>query len=434
MKYFSGALGLLTACLLLGGGCAQIMPASTSPVTVLDSPSADGRTQTVVISDIHMGEERGATAGYCWFTENSASLESFLDQVAASSQIKALVIAGDLFDEWIVPMADQPYQGGITSDEGYFLSVANAPLNKNIVAKLNAIANAGQVQVVYVPGNHDMLVTEAIMKQIVPNIVWAGAGSAADVTAGNGVYWPNSQTAIEHGHRYDFFNAPDPLTRTGSLLPPGYFISRVFATKAVQGGALAEPSGLTRGNLEFALSWDIAIADINVPGLDKNAPIIKTGIDGYTADMSVNGARDNYSPAIGDQWSQRQGINGVYSKISETSAILTGSGIGWWGDLEEAADVEYLWPGRARIAVFGHSHKALIKKGLATLGRIYANTGTWVNEKNVAAGYKTRTYVVISPSVSRGTETDTVSLFQYNGSFEATKLAEASITLKPGGR
>ncbi|MFA5113041.1 MAG: metallophosphoesterase [Candidatus Margulisiibacteriota bacterium] len=417
MKRVFLAVFIIAAGLLLSGCQTVSSPAGEEPL--FGDPLASSRTMTVVISDIHMGEERAADAGYCWFTENSSLLAGFLDELAGSAQVKTLVIGGDFFDEWIVPMATEPFQSGVTSNEGYFLSVAAAPLNREIIAKLNAIADGGSIEVVYVPGNHDMLLTEAIMKKIIPNIVWAGTG------AGMGAYWPAGDIAIEHGHRYDFFNAPDPLTRAGSLIPPGYFISRVYATKTAAEGVVVEPAAPGATDLEFYAAWEIAIAAIGVHDLDKDAKIIKTGIDGYTADMSVNGARDNYAATIGSNWEQRQASNEVYSKMSETSAILAGSGIGWWGNLEEPAVTQYLLPGRAKIVVFGHSHKAMIKKNLLTLYRIYANTGTWIDAKFVKSGYATRTYVVIDPATSGGS--NTVTLYQYNGTGEVTKLAEETI-------
>lgn len=405
----------------------EIITSSHSPILLLPGSAPDtDRTKTVIISDIHMGEERAATAGYCWFTDNSALLESFLDEIAASSQVKELVIAGDFFDEWVIPMEVQPFQPGISSDEGYFLSVANAPLNRNIIAKLNEIADGGQIKVIYVPGNHDMLMTEAILREIIPNIEWHGQDSTTGITAGNGEYWPEAAIAIEHGHRYDFFNSPDAPTRPGSLLPPGFFISRVFASKMIQ-GTVAESPGARSADIEFAAAWDIAIAAIGLHGLDKDAPIIKTGINGYNDLMSVNGAKANYSPQIGDQWDSRQEINGVYSKMDEWTAILTGSGVGWWGDLQEPAEFQYLIPKRARIIAFGHSHKGMIKKALLDSARIYANSGTWVNASQVASGYATRTYLVINSAAARGAEVDTVTLYQYNGRNESTQLAEQTI-------
>ena len=399
----------------------DLITSSRSPFATAEPAAV--RTKIVVISDIHMGEERAAAAGYCWFTDNSSLLGSFLDDVAQSDQIKTLVINGDFFDEWIVPMEMAPFQPGISSDEGYFLSVANAPLNKPIIAKLNAIASGGQIKVVYVPGNHDMLLTEAILKDIIPDIEWHGTGN------GIGEYWPEPSIAIEHGHRYDFFNSPDPLTRPGSLLPPGYFISRLYATKSLSGPVTeALKARALSADVEFVAGWDLAIADININNLDRNAAIIKMGINGYAGPMSVNDAQANYDQQIGSQWDQRQGINGVYSKMMEWTAILNGSGIGWWGDLEEPAEIQYLLPGRAKIVVFGHSHKALIKKDLFTSEGIYANTGTWINANLVAPGYCTRTFIVIDPAVANSSEVDTVTLYQYNGSGDLTQLAEENIT------
>ncbi|MBU0672227.1 MAG: metallophosphoesterase [Candidatus Margulisbacteria bacterium] len=422
MKRFVLAVFILGA-IMLASGCedSQVFNTSVTAPSPFAEPLIAGRNKIVVISDIHMGEERAADAAYCWFTENAKLLECFLDEVAQSEQVKTLVIAGDFFDEWIVPMETAPFQSGITSSEGYFLSVANAPLNINIVNKLKAIVNAGTIEVVYVPGNHDMLMTEAIMQKIIPGITWAGTST------GMGDYWPSSHIVMEHGHRYDFFNSPDSLTQAGSLLPPGYFVSRVFASKSAANGPVVEEDLVAIADLEFVAAWDIAIAEINIHGLDKDAKIIKMGIDGYTADMSVNDAKDNYKANIGSQWDQRQSINGVYSKMTETSAILAGSGIGWWGDLEDPADLQYLVPGRAKIVVFGHSHKAMLKKNLVTLEKIYANTGTWIDAKYVKSGYATRSFVVISPSISRGSETDTVTLYQYNGTGEVSKLAEESV-------
>ena len=402
----------------------------TSGASPLSGPELGGtmtRTKIVVISDIHLGEERAAAGHYCWFTENSALLEDFLDDILLSGDVKELVIAGDFFDEWVIPMAVDPYQSGVTSDEDYFLSVANAPLNRGIIAKMNAIANSGTVRLVYIPGNHDMLMTEAIMRRIIPNIVWRGQGSSADISAGNGDYWPTPTIAIEHGHRYDFFNSPDPLTKTGSLLPPGFFISRVFATKMQEGGPVTEASLSRALDIEFSAAWEIAIAAIGLSGLDKDALQIKTGLNGYTGLMSVNGVKANYTAHIGDQWGQRQTINNVYSHMAEWTAILAGSGVGWWGNLYEPAEFQYLIPHRVNIIAFGHSHKGMIKKAILDRARIYANSGTWVDKSQVSSGYNTRTFLVINPALGRGSGVDSAALYQYNGHGDLSLLDEQSL-------
>jgi len=54
----------------------------------------------VCISDIHLG----ANDTYSEITKNREPLVSFLNQVRASPNVKELVIAGDLIDEWFIPM------------------------------------------------------------------------------------------------------------------------------------------------------------------------------------------------------------------------------------------------------------------------------------------------------------------------------------------
>ena len=57
------------------------------------------RNQIVVISDIHLG----ADLAYAECNKNLPNLEEFLNRVRFSSNVKELVIAGDLLDQWFVP-------------------------------------------------------------------------------------------------------------------------------------------------------------------------------------------------------------------------------------------------------------------------------------------------------------------------------------------
>lgn len=57
------------------------------------------RNIIVVISDLHLG----AVLQYAECKGNLGSLEKLLKQVKAGLNVKELVIAGDLLDEWFVP-------------------------------------------------------------------------------------------------------------------------------------------------------------------------------------------------------------------------------------------------------------------------------------------------------------------------------------------
>lgn len=411
--------------------------------------SASERTKLILISDIHIGGPRATAGNYNWFKDNVTEFIKFLEDVRTSQKVKELIIIGDLFDEWIMPMDVKPFDGGITSNEEFFKSIANSATMKPVFDKLNEIANAGEIKVVYVPGNHDMLMSEDIMTQIIPKAIWKGEKNTEGNDSGSGYYEPLAGIiSVEHGHQYDFFNAPDSISHSGSLLPPGYFVSRMFATNMISAKRNQQEMLPSIGDLFFYSAWELVVWKI-FDTIEPSVPPIITGIDGFTADYTYKQARDLYFDAhIGSNWQKRQEINKVYSPQSEISALLAGTGIFIFGDLELAASKQYFVPDRAKIVVFGHTHMAMLKgyndsnqeiatnveykpdkDNLGLTKKIYANTGTWVNKSLVKKGYNTRTYVVINTD-----QTDsallTVSLYQYNPDFDAdNSLDDVSILL-----
>jgi UDP-2,3-diacylglucosamine pyrophosphatase LpxH len=110
------------------------------------------------------------------------------------------------------------------SDAFYRKSVSN---NQAVFDELNRVMKAG-IRLVYVPGNHDMLLSSGILDEALPGIVQARDAK------GLGVYYTgtNQNVAIEHGHRYDVFSAPDSLSNRAicgenTLLPAGLFLCPV---------------------------------------------------------------------------------------------------------------------------------------------------------------------------------------------------------------
>ena len=382
------------------------------------------RSKIVVISDLHLNRQRAADEGYGLFSENGALLTQFLENVRNSAEIKELIVLGDLMDMWVVPMAYETYDAVTPDAAAYFQSVADAAVNKGITDMLNAIADEGAVRFTYVPGNHDMLLTEAIFQTLFPNGVWQGG------VQGTGVYYPEPGIACEHGHNYDVFNAPDMMTTPGSLLPPGYFITRIYATKNLMTAALQSARvQRTAQEVEYVAAFDVAVVAIDVPNLDLDTPQIVTGVDGYTQTYSVNSGRDIYTPTIGPDWQQRQVNNGVYRPDLFETGLLNASGLFWFGTLEESATTQYFLPERAKIAVFGHTHRAMIRKNVWTAERIYANAGTWIDDKYVAADALGRTCVVINSSAASGSEIDAVTVYQCQQDGSLKNVGEAYITV-----
>jgi len=379
---------------------------------VLDNDTIK-RNSIICISDIHMGDPRAVAFGYCWFSKNAAALVSLLNVVLTSPQVRQLVILGDLFDEWVVPYRISPFdpQSGINNSRDYFLAIANSPANVNVINKLKAIASCGTIQLIYTPGNHDMLLTQEILQEIIPGVIWQGDST------GLGHYSPLSEIMMEHGHRYDFFNCPQPLSDPGHILPPGYFISRLDAEGLMEqgGNKHKEPKAAT-GQIEFLTAWTAAFTYLQIEYSLTVAPdsanILMGGIDNYSTPLSFNGVRDTFAGNIENVWPSTEIRNGVPVTMPVLMAILNGN-----SDLSFAAAYEYMQssaPKLFNIVVFGHTHNPMLKvypTGKQYTG-IYANTGSWVNAD--ICSKPVRTFVVIKPGEWTGSDLDIVSLFQYN--------------------
>jgi UDP-2,3-diacylglucosamine pyrophosphatase LpxH len=392
------------------------------------------RDVILCISDLHLGEDRAIAGNYCWFGDNQAALLDLLDYVLTGGDVRELVILGDLFDGWIIPYRFSPFDtaAGVHDISGYFHSVANSQMNRPIMDKLRAIASGGVTRLVYVPGNHDMLLTQGILEEIIPGVVWQGN------IPGLGNYSPVDEIIMEHGHRMDFFNCPQPLVNSGHMLPPGFFISRLQAQGQHEHPAARLKQDYTgNGSVEFRLAWEVACIHIllsypmNVRPDSVN--ISMGGIDGYTDPFSFNGARDMYAASIEDLWPATQAQNSVPVSIPVSMAILDGT-----TDMFLAASFEYLStasPKRYKMAVFGHTHNAELKVySSGSQKAIYANSGTWWNEK-LDAKKKARTYLAIRPGQWTGSDLDVVTLYQYNpgpgggGDWIHSKLDEKSVCI-----
>ena len=371
------------------------------------------RNSIVCISDIHMGDRRSVGLGYCWFNKNSAALDSLLGAVLTSPQVRQLVILGDMFDGWVIPYRLSPFDtaAGIYNTRDYFTAIANAPVNISIINKLRAIAAGGIIRLIYVPGNHDMLLTQDILQEIIPGIGWQGDSQ------GLGHYSPVNEIVMEHGHRFDFFNCPQPLANPGHMLPPGFFVSRLDAEGLMEHGSHShknEKAG--NGQVEFITAWTATMEYLkykySLTVAADSANIRMDGIDDYSTPFSYNGARDVFAGNIENVWPATETMNGVPVAMPVVMAILDGN-----IDLSLTASYEYmqpLAPKRYKMVVFGHTHHPMLTvypPGKNYTG-IYANTGSWVNDE--ISSKPVRTFLVIKPGEWTGSDLDVVSLFQYN--------------------
>ena len=182
-------------------------------------------SKVIVISDIHLNDNRSEQLGYSWIgNSGKAELAAFLDSLAGDMGVGTLVVDGDMFDEWVAPVDLPPYvnlSGRSTDSEADYFKVLVRD-NNVVVDAFRRLKNAG-VELVYVPGNHDMAITSSDFSRELGDLF-----IQARDAEGLGSFTPRgmAEVVIEHGHRYDFNNAPDPNPATGSMLPIGFAISK----------------------------------------------------------------------------------------------------------------------------------------------------------------------------------------------------------------
>jgi UDP-2,3-diacylglucosamine pyrophosphatase LpxH len=425
MKRIGLSLTLFCALPLLGGCNESVKP-------LFEGSAVAGTSTTVVISDLHLG----ASADFAEDTTNRPYLLEFLKRAKVTSSLSELVIAGDLFDGWYLPFNYGPFKDYLA------LYQQVAKNNQDIVDAINAIIKEGRIKVVYVPGNHDVDFSANIVDSIFP-----GIRQSRDAD-GLGAYRTGirSEIVIEHGHRYNAFCAPDPLTdadlKQGKVLfGPGYFFTRIAATSLLSGHnprSYAFPDfGMTEEELKNASAeiqnahvlyavWDGATSTIGVPGLDFTSKIIPCGIAGFADYYALsdlvplyrNGQLTNtLFKGYDSNWDLISTINKVQDKQSFAAAVAEAAKLPatdakaytQYFDVDETIDV----------VVFGHTHAPMIVKDKAGYaGKIYANSGTWIDH-NIDGDNSTRTFVkVVSSSNS-----DEVSLYSYETDGSLTKKA-----------
>ncbi len=419
--------------------CQKSNPREPDPEIDPFNNGGNERNMIVVFSDIHLG----ADLEYAECKDNLGALERFLKKVKASPNVKELVIAGDLLDEWFVPAPINTYQG---KDQADFVQRI-AAANKGVIDVLNSIIQEKKILVTYVPGNHDLTVTEASVELILP-----GINQARDPELGLGTYSPVGypKIAIEHGHRYNFFCAPDPFSNQdiapGTISPPGYFFTRIGALFMSQGKPPAgdtipvitqNTSGSVSQDLLYGYwkAWDRSLKYLTIKN-KFDEKLIVTNFDGFTGTFSVNdlvpyqttpdGLIDVFLyKGIQDTWEQRQVHNRVAVPIPTERAI---DGSALVSESTDQAKIQYfLNPASdVRIVVFGHTHVPMLETSNNHLGQksIYVNSGTWIDDNTLAP--LSMNFVVITPQNNDASSQTYVRLYSFEGEV-VKKMAEDSL-------
>jgi len=414
------ALAALLTCFMATTILATSVSAATDVMDPVQNPTTNPlwdvgttRNKIVVISDLHLGVNDRISEN----TKNIPYLIDFINSVGQTKSIRELVIAGDFLDEWILPLN---YPVSTDSQEYYKQCIAN---NKGVIDALKGLSNTG-VKLVYVLGNHDMTLLEDTLKQAMPNINFVGKDGVGVYITGD-----NNEIAIEHGHRYDVFSAPDTVDNksltSNPLLPPGYFYARLGTSWFLQGMPIINkmipelPLAPSKTNVDqygayiYNSFWYSSMNSFtNIERFDDKVFNLKNyGFDTKLSEADLYPVLQSdgtiTTPALFKDfqrsWEQIQTNNGVrvHSSFIDAASALLNSDISYFAKQES---IQYDGQG-IQTVVFGHTHVPMAQT--FSNGISVVNDGSWVDPSAVNRDL-TRTFAVITTG-----KTDSYDLYQY---------------------
>lgn len=363
--------------------------------------------KTIVISDIHLGIDDHFAEN----VKNRGLLISFLEKVRREKAADEIVINGDFLDQWFLPGS---YDHVTESDAFYRQVAAN---NKDVIEAFSAVIKDG-LRLVYVPGNHDMTLTHGTLASILP-----GIRQSRDVR-GLGRYrtGERGEIVIEHGHRYESFCAPDPVSNRAymkygePILPPGYLFALVGVQGMLEGHhdvpkkvpEIPKPDQSDRDQTlaygYYAL-WKYILDDLFPVKEAFDEKFIKVNVDGFQgllslADIVPVQTRDGISAPLYSHmqrnWDEIQRRNLVPAQIDLTDqfarmfdqTLRAEYARKQYFDLDPTVDV----------VVFGHTHVPFYQEYKAyDRTKLYVNEGTWI-DKNMDDPENTASFAWIDSS------------------------------------
>ncbi|WP_428606623.1 metallophosphoesterase [Sedimenticola sp.] len=379
------------------------------------------KNKIIILSDIHIGTNEPTN----WYQSSihQPYLVAALDYVIANSAgISELVLLGDLVDFWTyLPDQTPPdfyndlpsVKTIVGANPGIF--GFNKPASMGPLAKASVMVD----KCVFIPGNHDMTMTQDMLNKIF------GAKITLEKA---GFYSPMGDKHIvcTHGHDFSMMCAPDfEKANALSPLPIGYYATRAGAYYANQqlkkSGKknvaelpnTGEPSGVNFTDADYAdivayaathsVGAGIADAIYKVTGFGWDSTITLPHVAGHSWPKitTLDKAGSNFSDLF-DTWKNKTSPNG--EKLGYTGA---------WKALKDPDVDNNLAPyakeiaqsSLSKIVVMGHTHVPLDgKSALQELKTesgsnfIYANSGfncPSVPDMNNTANPKHPTFIEI---------------------------------------
>ncbi|BCN31167.1 substrate-binding domain-containing protein [Anaeromicropila herbilytica] len=213
----------------------------------------ENREFIVILSDIHIGTASSTVCYRKEFHEKYLNLV-FDDIISSANQIRELVLLGDIFEFWSYPPNEIPP----TLDD----IIASNPNILGPNGKLSKALTALKGRIIFIPGNHDINITETDLKKIKNS-------DGYSIKYHKGPYTPTYDPSIlfTHGNEFTLLNSTyhkSPL----APLPIGYFVSRAIAYKLQK--ELKETPGHTVASKKGHDITDLTKYLFAIPDIFKN--------------------------------------------------------------------------------------------------------------------------------------------------------------------
>ena len=324
--------------------------------------AAGVRSKLVFISDVHIGDN-SPTVWYQQKYHEPYLLALFDHVIANADSIQELIILGDFVDFWTYPPDRRPPS---------FAEIVAA--NPAVLGPKGALAKTVRAlngRVTYIPGNHDMTITQADLNS---------AGLRPIKLIATDAYFPlgaDQRILCAHGHHGTMFNAPDATTRLAPI-PVGHFATRSFCHQLSRmlkpGQTVADladqgiPNGLDLGGLIRSVNSSLIETVVNYAsnqtGLGMNDTIVMPNGDTTTMTEVKHIYRSLWS-----RWQEQGGDDSTGQLVAIKAALAdvkNGDYLPWF------AQRQALMTG-ADLVVYGHTHIPV--RGLKDGAIDYVNTG-----------------------------------------------------------
>lgn len=329
------------------------------------------REFVIVLSDIHIG----TIAHTVWYRKEIHEkylISIFDDIIAYANKIQEMILLGDIFELWAYPPDELP--------PGIDDIIAANPNILGPRGKLSQALSALRGRVVYIPGDHDISITQADINKI-------KSPEGFTIKYHTGAYIPQYDRHIlfTHGHDYTLLNAPY-LSSKLSPLPIGYFLSRAIAYKVQT--ILSKTPGLTIADLEEYGANDFTNFFSKLQGFLKNyanssdfvsklidATAYSTGIPkdlqiliNETTAVSLNNVKDIYKDLLNEfnRSLNKLSISNQTIQKKALTADFNRSSLPWYVNKNTLGTT-------IDIVVMGHTHSPVIT--FCNDGMDYVNTG-----------------------------------------------------------